>query len=137
VSSSHPDTLSQPINPLGLFPHTAQVAPDGRLHLAGLDTVALAAEFGTPLYVYDEATLRTNCHAYRDALAAHYPAPAEAAYAAKAFLCTAMAQLAAEEELGLDVVSGGELHVALRAGFPAVRITFTGSSWTTSTSLRP
>ena len=128
MSSSHSDTPSQPIDPLGLFPHTAQVAPDGHLYLGGLDTVALAAEFGTPLYVYDEATLRTNCRTYRDALAAHYPAPAEAAYAAKAFLCTAMAQLAAEEELGLDVVSGGELHVALRAGFPAARIHLHGNN---------
>jgi len=122
--------VNQPAHPLTLtlFPQAAQVAPDGHLHLGGLDTADLAAEFGTPLYVYDEATLRANCRTYRDALAAHYPAPAEAAYAAKAFLCTAMAQLAAEEALGLDVVSGGELHVALQAGFPAARIHFHGNN---------
>ena len=117
----------QPSN-LPVFPNTAHIAPNGHLHLAGLDVVALAAEFGTPLYVYDEATIRDRCRAYRDALAAHYPAPAEAAYAAKAFLCIAMAQLVAEEGLGLDVVSGGELHVALRAGFPAARIHFHGNN---------
>lgn len=119
--------MIQPSN-LSLFPDTAHVAPDGHLHLAGLEAAALAAEFGTPLYVYDEATIRARCRAYRDALAAHYPAPGKVAYAAKAFLCTALAQLVAEENLGLDVVSGGELHIALRAGFPAARIHFHGNN---------
>ena len=119
--------MNPPTN-LPTFPDTAEVAPGGRLHLAGLDAVTLAAEFGTPLYVYDEKTIRARCRAYHDALATHYPAPAKAAYAAKAFLCAAMAQLATEEDLGLDVVSGGELHVALRAGFPAARTHFHGNN---------
>ena len=119
--------MSQSANLL-IFPDTAQIAPDGHLYLAGLDVVALAAEFGTPLYVYDETTIRNRCRTYRDALAAHYPASGQAAYAGKALLCTAMAQLAAEEGLGLDVVSGGELHVALQAGFPAARIHFHGNN---------
>ncbi len=118
---------NQPTN-LSLFPPSARIAADGHLHLAGLDTVALAAEFGTPLYVYDEATLRDRCCAYRRALAAHYPAGGQVAYAAKAFLCTALAQLVAQEGLHLDVVSGGELHVALRAGFPATRIHLHGNN---------
>jgi diaminopimelate decarboxylase len=118
---------SQPSN-LPLFPDSAHIDPDGHLHLAGLDAPSLAKEFGTPLYVYDEATIRARCRAYRDALAAHYPAPGEIAYAAKAFLCTAMAQLVAAEDMGLDVVSGGELYVALQAGFPAARIHFHGNN---------
>lgn len=93
-----------------------------------MEASRLAAEFGTPLYVYDEATIRARCRAYRTALASHYLAPAEVSYASKAFLCTAMAQLAAQEELGLDVVSGGELHTALRAGFPIERIHFHGNN---------
>jgi diaminopimelate decarboxylase len=118
----------QPSSPSTLFPQTAAVGPDGHLHLAGLDAAALVAEFGTPLYVYDEATIRARCRTYRDALAAHYPAPSQAAYAAKAFLCTAVAQLVAQENLSLDVVSGGELRVALQAGFPAARIHFHGNN---------
>ncbi len=120
--------MNQPGELLAILPQTAQIGPDGHLHLAGVDVVTLAAEFGTPLYVYDEATIRANCRAYRDALAAHYPAPAETAYAAKAFLCTALAQLITEEGMGLDVVSGGELHVALQAGFPAAQIHFHGNN---------
>ena len=120
--------MNQPPKHLSLLPDTARISPGGRLYLGGLEAAALAREFGTPLYVYDEATLRARCRAYRRALASHYPAPAEASYASKAFLCTAMAQLVAEENLGLDVVSGGELHIALRAGFPAARIHFHGNN---------
>jgi diaminopimelate decarboxylase len=113
---------------LSLFPDTAQISPQGRLQIAGLEASRLAAEFGTPLYVFDETTIRARCRTYHVALATHYPAPSEVSYASKAFLCTAMAQLAAQEGLGLDVVSGGELHTALRAGFPAERIHFHGNN---------
>ena len=111
-----------------LWPLTALMADDGALWLGGCAASALAAEFGTPLYVFDEETLRTQARTYREALARHYPGPAQAAYAAKAYLCTAIAQLFAEERLDLDVVSGGELHVALRAGFPPERIHFHGNN---------
>ncbi|MFZ5918090.1 MAG: diaminopimelate decarboxylase [Chloroflexota bacterium] len=119
--------MKPPLN-LALFPDTATISASGHLNIGGLDATELAAQFGTPLYVYDETTIRARCRAYHHALTAHYPAPGEAAYAGKALLCTAMAQLAAQENMGLDVVSGGELHVALHAGFPASRIHFHGNN---------
>ncbi len=111
-----------------LWPVTARTADSGALWLGGCEASALAHEFSTPLYVFDEATLRAGARDYKAALAAHYPGTAQAAYASKAYLCTAIAQLFAEEGLDLDVVSGGELHLALRAGFPAQRIHFHGNN---------
>ena len=111
-----------------LWPITARTAGDGELWLGGCAASALAAEFGTPLYIFDEATLRSQARTYREALAHHYPGTAHAAYASKAYLCTAIAQLFGEEGLDLDVVSGGELYVALRAGFPPERIHFHGNN---------
>ena len=91
------------------------------LRTADLET--LAAEFGTPLFVYDEAQLRVRCRAYVDAFG-----PGTVAYAGKAFLCTAMARLVAEEGLHLDVATGGELHVALHSGFPPERLVMHGNN---------
>jgi diaminopimelate decarboxylase len=91
--------------------------------LRSADLEALAEEFGTPLFVYDEEHLRTRC---RDYVAAF--GPGNVAYAGKAFLCTAMARLVAEEGLHLDVATGGELHVALRAGFPPDRLVMHGNN---------
>lgn len=87
------------------------------------DHEALAQEFGTPLFVYDEDELRRRCREY----VRHFGDGA-VAYAGKAFLCTAMARLVAEEGLHLDVATGGELHVALRAGFPPERIVLHGNN---------
>jgi diaminopimelate decarboxylase len=91
--------------------------------LRALDYGALAAEFGTPLFVYDEDEMRRRCREYVE----HFGA-GRVAYASKAFLCTAMARLVAEEGLALDVATGGELHVAQRAGFPAARIVMHGNN---------
>jgi len=88
---------------------------------ANLD--ALASEFGTPLFVYDEDHLRARCREFAASFGA-----GNVAYAGKAFLCVAMARLVAEEGLKLDVATGGELHVALRAGFPAERLVFHGNN---------
>ncbi|NOZ29308.1 MAG: diaminopimelate decarboxylase [Chloroflexi bacterium] len=109
-----------------ILPMTAQVI-DGRLWVAGCDLTALADTYGTPLYVYDAATLEAAVEAYASALRRHYPGPWEIAYAAKAFWCLAMAQWASSRGLGLDVVSGGELAIGLRAGFPPERIHFHGN----------
>ncbi len=106
-----------------VLPHTARLRDDGHLEVAGADTVALAREFGTPLYVLCEQTFRDRARTYRDA----YP-DGDVYYAGKAFLCVGMATMVAEEGLGLDVASGGELHTALRAGFPADRIIFHGNN---------
>jgi diaminopimelate decarboxylase len=84
---------------------------------------ALAADYGTPLFVYDEDELHRRCRDY----VAHF-GEGNVAYAGKAFLCTAMARVIADEGLHLDVATGGELHVALRAGFPVDRIIFHGNN---------
>ncbi len=108
--------------PPALLPDTAAVAADGRLSIGGCDLLDLAAEFGTPVFVYDEAHLRARC---REAVAAFGDG---VAFAAKAFLCTAMARLAHEEGMHLDVATGGELHVALAAGVPADRLVLHGNN---------
>lgn len=110
-----------------LWPITTGVTAAGYLAVGGCDLVALAREWGTPLYVYDEATLRDRCRRYRAAFAAHYPA-AEVVYAAKAYLSPALLAILRDEGLGLDVVSGGELGMALRCGFPPARIVFHGNN---------
>ena len=84
---------------------------------------ALATELGTPLFVYDEDDLRRRCREYVGSFGT-----GNVAYAGKAFLCVAMARLVAEEGLLLDVATGGELHVALHAGFPPERIVFHGNN---------
>ena len=94
----------------------------GRLSIGGLDVLDLAAEHGTPLFVYDEEHLRRRC---REAVAAFDDG---VAYASKAFLCTAMAALAAEEGMCIDVSTGGELHVALAAGVGAHRLVLHGNN---------
>ena len=111
-----------------LWPIGARTDENGELWLGDCAVSELAKSFGTPLYVFDEATLRTRARTYQEALRRHYPAKAQAAYASKAYLCLAIAQLFEEEGLDLDVVSGGELHVALQAGFPAERIHFHGNN---------
>ena len=110
-----------------VLPCTAELTPEGHLALGGCDAVDLAREFGTPLYVYDEEELRTTCRAYREAFASRYEGSA-VAYAAKSYLGRWLAALVAEEGLGLDVVSGGELAVARSAGFPLERVLFHGSN---------
>jgi diaminopimelate decarboxylase len=111
-----------------LWPDGARVDARGHLIVGGCDAVELARSYGTPLYLLDEATFRASCRAYRAALGRHYPGTSNAHYASKALLNSAVAQLVADEGLGLDVVSGGELFVALRAGFPAERIHLHGNA---------
>ena len=111
-----------------LWPDGAGIDARGHLMIGGCDTVELARSYGTPLYLLDEATFRAGCRAYRDALARHYPGASSTHYASKALLNSAVARLVAEQNLGLDVVSGGELFVALRAGFPAERIHLHGNA---------
>ena len=110
-----------------LFPVTAGVTPGGHLSIGGLDTVDLAAELGTPLYVYDEATLRGMCREFVGEFTSRYP-KTTVAYASKAFINPALAMLAEEEGLGLDVVSGGELAVAMAVDFPMERVYFHGNN---------
>jgi diaminopimelate decarboxylase len=109
--------------PTHLLPDTATVAEDGSLLVGGCSVVDLAGEYGTPLFVYDEDHMRARC---RQAVAAF--GERRVIYATKAFLCRAMARLAHEEGLLLDVASGGELHVALAAGVPPASCTFHGNN---------
>lgn len=104
--------------------------PRHHLFLAGCDLVALAREHGTPLYVYDERYLRAQCRAFREAIEAFAPAGGEAHYASKAFSTVAMCRIAAQEGLGLDVVSAGEMYTARSAGFPMNRVTLHGNAKT-------
>ena len=113
---------------LELFPASARLDENGQLWLGGCPVSSLAEEFGTPLYVFDEATLRGRCREYRQALKRHYPGAGRVAYASKAYLNLALAQLFDQEGLSLDVVSGGELYVAQRAGFPPRQIHFHGNN---------
>jgi diaminopimelate decarboxylase len=119
---------SAPFSTSGLLPDTAGVTPGGHLTLAGCDLVNLAAEYGTPLYVYDEATIRHRARAYRDGLRAAYGAESLVCYAGKAYCAPWLLRLVAEEGLGLDVVSGGELEAARVSGFPAERTYFHGNN---------
>src|SRR5215218_8497169 len=100
--------------PRSLLPDTAVVEATGRLTLGGCDVLDLAETFGTPLFVYDQEHVRRRC---REAVAAF--GTDNVIYATKAFLCLAMARLAHEEGLLLDVATGGELHIALAAGVPS------------------
>jgi diaminopimelate decarboxylase len=109
-----------------LFPHTAVVA-DNHLIIGGCDTVELAEEFGTPLYIFDEATLRHKCAEYRDGFSKHFH-DSLICYACKAFISRALARIFNEEGLGLDVVSGGELSIAKSTGFPMERVYFNGNN---------
>jgi len=105
-----------------LLPRTAEVGADDHLRVGGVDLVALAGELGTPLFVYDEAHLRAAC---REAVAAWGDG---VAYGTKAFLCRAMAALAHEEGMRLDVSTGGELEVTLASSVPADRIVMHGNN---------
>ena len=108
--------------PRHLLPDTAEIGPDGNTAVGGCDLVDLANQWGTPLFVYDEDHLRSRC---REAVAAF---GGGVAYASKAFLCSAMARLAHEEGLQLDVATGGELFLARRAGVPGNRLILHGNN---------
>jgi diaminopimelate decarboxylase len=112
-----------PHNLKDVLPATARLLDNGHLAIGGADAVALADEHGTPLFVLCEDTFRSRARAYRSALP-----DAEVYYASKAFLCIALAKICAEEGLGIDVASGGELHTALKAGFPPERLIMHGNN---------
>lgn len=112
---------------IGLFPITATINSADHLTLGGCDAAGLVSEFGTPLLVYDEFTLREMCRQFVDGFTSRYP-DTIVAYASKAFLNTAIARLVSEEGMGLDVVSGGELAVALAAGVPMAKVYFHGNN---------
>src|SRR5699024_10351231 len=114
----------------GLWSSTTSRGHDGALRTGGLSVHEIAAQAGTPALVVDEEDFRSRAGRFRDAFARAF-APlsgADTYYAAKAFLCTAVARWMDEEGLGLDVCTGGELAVALRAGFPPERMALHGNN---------
>jgi diaminopimelate decarboxylase len=102
---------------LALFPDGTQIAGDPPgLAIAGQRLNELAASHGTPLYLYDQATMDNAVASYREALQRYYPAEGAVTYAGKAFLCLAMAQWAVRKGLALDATGAGELHITATAG---------------------
>ena len=110
-----------------VFPSASSVH-DGRLSIGGCDAIEVAREFGTPAYVVAEQALRERAREFRAALAEHHDGPAAVLYAAKAFSCTPVLRVFAEEGLSCLVSTGGELHLALRAGFAPGRIQMHGNA---------
>ncbi|OLQ56396.1 diaminopimelate decarboxylase [Bacillus licheniformis] len=111
-----------------MFLHgTSRQNQHGHLEIGGVDALYLAEKYGTPLYVYDVALIRERAKSFKQAFITA-GLKAQVAYASKAFSSVAMIQLAEEEGLSLDVVSGGELYTAVAAGFPAERIHFHGNN---------
>ncbi len=123
-------TNQSPIDALrDVLPLTANAIEDGVLRVGGCDVRALANEFGTPLYIYDEHTIRQTCRNYLRDFQSQIPG-ARAHYAAKAWLSPALVEILVEEGFGLDVVSAGELHVALAGGMDPEHIGFHGNGKT-------
>ncbi len=108
---------------------TMKINDLGNLEVGGIDTTNLAVKYGTPLYVFDVEHIRENMRFYKKSFK-HKQIDTEVIYASKAFLTLGMCQLIKEENLSLDVVSGGELYTAKKAGFPADRIYFHGNNKT-------
>jgi diaminopimelate decarboxylase len=112
---------------LPLFPINSSVNDRGHLVVGGCDVTALAAKFGTPLYVYDETTLRAKCREFRKEFETRYP-DVQIIYAGKAYSHAVLLRLVQEEGLGLDVVSEGELGIAAAAKFPMDKVYFHGNN---------
>lgn len=123
-----PGSALQPSPNQSLLPLTAIANRHDHLEIGGCDVVTLVQQYGSPLYILDETTLRTACQQYRQALQRYYPGDALVLYASKAWNCLAVCAIVAAEGLGIDVVSGGELYTALQAGVPAERLYLHGNN---------
>ena len=115
--------------PQTVLPQGAEVNGQGHLVIAGCDTLDLADEFGTPVYILDEEALRLKCRAFVQEFQGRHTS-SQVVYASKAYINPALARIFAEEGLGLDVVSGGELAIAQRADFPLDHVYFHGNNKT-------
>ena len=115
--------------PQNVFPETAEVNDQGKLVIGGCNVLGLAEEHGTPVYVFDEETLRSRCRSFVNEFRKLYPA-SQVLYSSKAYINPALAKIFQEEGLGLDVVSGGELAVVRHAGFPLEKVYFHGNNKT-------
>ena len=111
-----------------LLPLTTKVNHNDFLEIGGCDIKTLVEQFGSPLYILDEETLRTACRQYRDTFKQYYQGESQVLYASKAWNCLAVCAIIASEGLGIDVVSGGELYTALEAGISADKIYLHGNN---------
>ena len=116
------DTNANPSPNQELLPLTARVHNHDLLEIGGCDVTTLVEQFGSPLYILDEETLRSACQQYRDAFKQYYKGESQVLYASKAWNCLAVCAIAASVGLGIDVASGGELYTALQAGVSAEKI---------------
>ncbi len=107
---------------------TLKINEKNHLEIGGADCVELAKSFGTPLYVFDEKHIRSMMRVYQDTINEEYDGNGLVLYASKAFSCTAMYAIAKQENIGIDVVSGGELYTALKAGFPMDKVCMHGNN---------
>lgn len=112
-----------------VLPLTAKVSSNNHLIIGGCDTIFLSKEFGTPLFVLDEESIRSQCRRYLKAFRDRN-SRSEVIYAGKAFLSLTLCKLIKEEELSLDVSSGGELYLATKARFPMEKVYFHGNNKT-------
>src|ERR1039457_267549 len=135
--TNHIETRERPINTMhhsdilsSLLPDTTSVTSAGVLHIAEHSLSALAQAYGTPLYIFDQKTITNACKRYMRAFREAYSASRNARilYASKAYLSPLIAHLMAEQGMGLDVVSGGELLVAQLANFPMQHVSFHGNN---------
>ena len=111
-----------------LLPLTSTVNSKDCLVIGGCDVTTLVQQFGSPLYIVDEETLRTACRQYRDSFKHYYKGESQVIYASKAWSCLAVCAIVASEGLGIDVVSGGELYTAVTAGVTSDKIYFHGNN---------
>ncbi|TAE83224.1 MAG: diaminopimelate decarboxylase [Oscillatoriales cyanobacterium] len=125
--SEYPESLKSRSPNQELLPLTANVNGDV-LEIGGCEVTALVEQFGSPLYILDEETLRATCAQYRDAFKHYYPGETQVLYASKAWSCLAVCAIAASAELGIDVVSAGEIRTALQAGVSPDKIYFHGNN---------
>ncbi len=111
-----------------LLPLSAKLNSQNHLEIGGCDVTTLVEQFGSPLYILDEETLRTACRQYRESFQRYYKGESQVLYASKAWSCLAVCALVASEGLGIDVASGGELYTALSAGVSPDKIYFHGNN---------
>ena len=128
IASSVDSSLNKLSPNQQLLPLTAVINTSDRLEIGGCDVVELVQQYGSPLYILDEVSLRTACQQYRDALNQHYQGASQVLYASKAWSCLAVCAIVGSEGLGIDVVSAGEILTAMRAGVAPSLIYFHGNN---------
>lgn len=126
ISNFDPTVANSPNQEL--LPLGARINEQDCLEIGGCDITKLVQQFGSPLYILDEETLRTACRQYRDGFKRYYPGESQVLYASKAWSCLGVCAIVNSEGLGIDVVSGGELYTALQAGVSPDLIYFHGNN---------